>query len=450
MYSAYHPASGPVVEVPDDLTTMTIAAHVPTADGYRTIAGTGDALGTFRIEDVPSGEYVLQLGDRYYATSASDLDGGVKVFGRAHAANAAPDASITLQLDGFEPFSEGSSVGLLAPDIYNFAYLDPLSSGGAPGGTTLAGSFSFAALFFNNAAIDASLGDRLLVLELSPDQFARPALSRALQTDAFTLTSGSATLSGTLSVLPVESFETRLVQSELYPAAGEGPVLVPGLVTYFTSSIDMQVSAMPGELGNGYWGANAYYTGLSVADDPFWDGSIALQYGTLGEGWVPFAEIHARHAIRYRVLPAVTSTTLYLGTKLVDSTAALHGRDVRPKVSGPRAVRIGEMDFLEGGAGGETTPLVSWSAPELGKASWYELWVHELFAEGQVTRRSFGPVFTTTSTSLRVPPGVLEAGRSYVFELKAVSVEGVDWRTQLRRQTFPLAETTVLSGIYVP
>jgi hypothetical protein len=443
MIAAYHGADGTVVDVPDDLTTTVVAAHIPTTDGYRTIAGTGDASGTFRVDEVPAGEFVLQLGDRYYVTSSSDVDGGVEVFGRANAAPAATDATVTLGLTGFEPFGAGDLVQVLAPDAYNFALPFPLERGA----TTLAGTWTFGELFGLDTAIDAAHGDRLLVLQYPSST---GALTRALVTDGFTLTSGTATLAGALSPLPQQTLQTRILTDDLGAAGGPPPVEVPGQTAHGAATQEIQVSAMPGKLSAGNWGPFVTYAG-DVRPWSFEDGGDrAFTYGVLGDGWVQYVSAEAKLAVRYRADPALVPTTLYCAARIVDSAVAFAGATVGPRISAPRDVRVGAADFLEPASGGGVTPLLSWTAPELGAASWYELQVWELSASGERTTRTRGPLLVTAGTRLRVPPGVLVPGHAYVFELKAVSVAGIDRRIHLRRRAFPLAEATAISGVYVP
>jgi hypothetical protein len=62
----------------------------------------------------------------------------------------------------------------------------------------------------------------------------------------------------------------------------------------------------------------------------------------------------------------------------------------------------------------------------------------------------WGPELMTTTTSLQVPPGLLTAGNTYIFEVRAYYLPGVDARTAPWRWTHPNAWNSVFTALATP
>jgi hypothetical protein len=446
-YTSYR-QDGAVSDVPDDLTTTVVAAFVPTATGYRIIPGTGDAAGHFRVEDVPPGEFLLQVGDTFYATDASDLDGGVRVFGRAPSGMVADGTVVAIELAGLAPLSEYDEIQIVSPEANNWTFNVAGGSPLAVGATTLSVSRPFGEVFAMPTRIEAALGDHAVVGQLSVAPSGLLTLSRAAVLDGFTATAGTAALSATLAELPVHTAHIS-IPATFGSALATPPAEEPGRVRPGTSQFVLQAYQTRAPLAYGRTGApvGSAFASWTPSFEP---ATLSVQYGTLGAGWAPYVVVELSSHTKYRHAFDLLETSIPQTAVIIDSEQSLSSGPVNAAVSAPRQARIGDADFRASLSGAGSTPTLSWSAPEVGVATWYEVQVWELSAAEGRTARTRGPKLVTAATSLRLPPGILVADRSYVLELRAVSTPGVDRRTELRRQSFPYAEASALSGIYIP
>src|SRR5262249_18768428 len=91
-----------------------------------------------------------------------------------------------------------------------------------------------------------------------------------------------------------------------------------------------------------------------------------------------------------------------------------------PQVSPVRDLRINGASGTTALMGVGTTPLVSWTVPAMGTPNRYLVRIYELLAtsSGGTTRVSRGS-FSTTQTQLRLLPGFLVAGKTYMLQLSA-------------------------------
>ncbi len=62
---------------------------------------------------------------------------------------------------------------------------------------------------------------------------------------------------------------------------------------------------------------------------------------------------------------------------------------------------------------------ITWSAPAIGTAKTYSVVIHALAVSGSSTIRESKTVLSTDATSLRLPPGVMVPGRTYVISVTA-------------------------------
>jgi hypothetical protein len=101
-----------------------------------------------------------------------------------------------------------------------------------------------------------------------------------------------------------------------------------------------------------------------------------------------------------------------------------------------------------GGIG--TTPLLKWTAPALGTPNGYVVRVLRLDNEGGSTQIRFVGAFTTTATSLRLPPGILEAGKWYFAAIDARQGAGSLIADPLRELGWPRYTSRVVTANFSP
>jgi hypothetical protein len=97
-----------------------------------------------------------------------------------------------------------------------------------------------------------------------------------------------------------------------------------------------------------------------------------------------------------------------------------------------------------------TTPLLKWTAPAIGTPTGYVVRVARLDNVGGATRGSFISAIATTATSLRLPPGLLEAGKTYFASIDARQGTGNLVAAPLRKLGWPRASSRVVTADFSP
>ena len=95
----------------------------------------------------------------------------------------------------------------------------------------------------------------------------------------------------------------------------------------------------------------------------------------------------------------------------------------------------------------DLTPTLSWSPPALGTASSYAVWVIELSVtatKGTALSRTY---LSSDLTSIKLPPGVLQSGKTYVFQISAATGPTTAQRSAPYRSSLPLGWADTLSAL---
>jgi hypothetical protein len=150
------------------------------------------------------------------------------------------------------------------------------------------------------------------------------------------------------------------------------------------------------------------------------------------------------------VAPGATSSTdlfgsVYgFGTTLPTSTQPL-----ALLVSGPTKPTVNGQSFASNLSGIGLTPKLTWGAPATGKAAYYQLFLWKLSKSGTGSAVTLYAILQTSATSLTLPPGLLNTGDAYVFDLWAYSVQGFS-AVQPLKLKLPYGAADVMSGVMQP
>jgi hypothetical protein len=90
---------------------------------------------------------------------------------------------------------------------------------------------------------------------------------------------------------------------------------------------------------------------------------------------------------------------------------------------------------------------LSWSAPALGSPYGYRVQV--LTPANQLrdnTVYSATAVLNTAKTSLRIPPGIITSGKTYVFLITSLADAGANMETHPNRSALPVANADLISA----
>jgi hypothetical protein len=111
--------------------------------------------------------------------------------------------------------------------------------------------------------------------------------------------------------------------------------------------------------------------------------------------------------------------------------------------------QINGLDLFTPQSGVGTNPTLSWTAPA--GAVGYRVLVERFYDSGLGTA-PFAPVAAlfTTSTSVRVPPGILVAGDYYIFIIQAHAEPGADYTFSPYRHALPHGMAPVSTSIVTP
>jgi hypothetical protein len=95
-------------------------------------------------------------------------------------------------------------------------------------------------------------------------------------------------------------------------------------------------------------------------------------------------------------------------------------------------------------------PLLRWTAPAIGSPSAYVVRVHRLDNDGGTTRNTVVGQIVTATTSVRLPPGFLEPGVTYVATVSARTGNGNLVTEPLRQLGWPRAISRVVTSWFSP
>lgn len=122
---------------------------------------------------------------------------------------------------------------------------------------------------------------------------------------------------------------------------------------------------------------------------------------------------------------ATSATTVSTFAATYRPMAELTG-DVVPLLSRPTALKVGTADASMPQTATGETPTFSWTAPSLGAPTRYTVSVYRLINQGGATVATVSGTFAVTGTSVKIPPGFIHTGESYMLGLRAQIIPGYD------------------------
>jgi hypothetical protein len=448
------------VELPADMSQRAIQAFVPDsgATGYRVIAGTGSADGTFVIDGVPEGTYMLQLGatpsvlagSQAYVTDQRDLALHSERAARCSPAPsvASAPAVVNIALTGLTTLFD-TVRDHMELESYALGYGTQIPFGVNPGDV------------FNNSVdwpqgaplVDANAGDDLNVLHVRSESSIDPTshlswtITRIL--DRFDATGkslqvGPATLiSGAFPEASPEQTGTLSIVHDRF-RAGYDLTTTPGRVS-------VQLLAHPVSSIGGVAGQAALISGIALEQFP---GSQAPS-GTSTPSYTavdPFPVAWKRALVveydqlRYVRLSATAPVISVLGgyRQTIENPAAIAAD---PQLATPSGVTIAGADFVTGGKlafDGQSPVVVRWTA--VPSAQLYELSLLRSTNDPTTRHDIVEDSVITADTMVVLPAAMLTSGAVYQLALTAIETP-TDYRAgQLVPAALPLAAATVPSG----
>lgn len=443
-----------------DLSAATIEALVPTADGtgYVTYPGTGSSDGTFTIPAVPEGvSYLLHyfhtdsLRHYYVRTSERSVDlsyySGQRIGAKTGTANTALTWSGVTGIDAWAATDQ-----LLYYSADNELYL--YGTAPATGSTALNLTQSL-----NGSLLpDSGAGDRVYVLQqrstTSASGITALAVSKAVKLSDLTVTDGATTTvtsaQAAFTAPPVQSasFDFRCSEFAAYKSAAAPAANVGASVR-----CDLYALALPGgaTLPYGEYTSSAdllAYTTTSASDVS----TGLLRFGNpFPSSYGVFGYAAASYGASYTAPGGTIATTVTATISRRAPLGELTAGPITVLVGPPTALRIDGADATAPSAAVRTTPTLSWSAPQTGTPSHYEVNVIRLSLRTGTTRtiQTAFARFLTTEARLVLPAGVLTAGESYVFSIGSQLRPGADPQKPLRG-SLPSSSAVALTALVTP
>jgi hypothetical protein len=446
----------------DVFTAPTVAVEALVDDGaggLRPIPGTfltdavGSPTGVFTIPGVPNGYYLLHVGSQFFLTRSNAPDLGYAVPGhltppmQENTGSSLLDVSVSLG----EAWQATDLLELIGTENNMWDFNTERFTTLVPGDTATRFSVGLEEFVtaFPSRNFQQSLapcapgtptgtwcGDRLHVAHqatrTSANGIPYQQISEYAQFAPFTtVTGGNQALAATLVPLPITrtadvdfrgaDFRAAIVRDG-NPATGFEPGSWTG--GFF------DIVGQPGMASDGFYSANADMAlvyddvGANLRTGAFSYGSADSFGGNWGEyglarwmGRVRLALPGAKPMPIWRALPSGFEWNDSLANMTVPAV-------VEPKVTMPTGITVtgtsGALNFFDGGTGIGQSPIVTWSPPLVGVPDVYCLkgYVLSVNANG-VTRYDQVWTIYLPGTRVKMIPGALQVGKTYVFTLAA-------------------------------
>ncbi|HET9554498.1 MAG TPA: hypothetical protein VFP50_16155 [Anaeromyxobacteraceae bacterium] len=426
---------------PPDLATTAVAALVPEGGGWREVPGTVNADGTFTIDDVGTGRYLLRLTGPYpiplyFELTTRSVDLGTDAVGRPGGIVGASSTPATFSLTGLSPWGPSGRLELVSTGARVDAVIPAAPAAGATAGDFV--------LDFKGLLLPAA-GDLGWVLQHETTNVGGEFVTAVVRSAPIAFTSSlgdgqAVTWPMALGTPPQGTLGVAVRRADFSTLL---PEVAPGGATL--STITVTVRAVPRT-----WGAvSSVSAELLRVNLPPADVSLGtLSYGRPFPSW--FMELRdVGWNVQWQA-PAAFGASAVSGSAFGQRVEPAAGApaNVAPALGPARLPRIGGLDAAQPQAGVGLTPTLTWSPPLLGAPNRYEVSLSELpvAPAGWPAQRAW---FSVAGTSLALPPGVLVAGKVYLATVYAVREPNRDPAAPLRI-TVPFELAPLITAPFTP
>lgn len=456
-----------IANVGVDLSTRTVKALVPRAGGgYDVYPGFGRADGTFHVPGVPVGPFFLQLGNRFVWTAENVVDLGEVQPGRRGLEAMAPTAvvPVTFDLSNLAPWQPpprqgalGDRLDVFSGDsntwIWNVVPGGPLATGATAASGSAANLLTCGSRLVPTNAVRGERGDRLVVAQqhvaTSPTGVPYQAMTRVLEPVGLTVAPDvPVSLAGALADVSLASTVALTWDFGAFHAAVEADAGPTAQVRIDNFTNRFRIVGQAGGLAYGTHLLAGKPDFLTLPLDPATVTTVAtgvMPYGTplagsWGAHWIATADLHVPVLIGSTEATFVTSVR---SMGAATDTVALDG----PRLGLVRAPKVNGLDLFAPQHGVGLTPTLSWDPPTIGTADGYSVQLLRIEGVGSPPW-TYLATFDTKSTSLEVPPGLVQGGREYLVIIRAFR-RGVRVEAPLRID-LPVDESTQVTARFWP
>jgi len=399
--------------------------------------GTCKPDGSFRI-DAPDnlGTYYLRLpGALHETTNHAGLDLSTDHLGRPDIAGVT-GAKLDFTMSNLAPWSSGDVLMAFAANVGYFQNLSFTTGGPTNGSAALSGT----APWFGYK-IDAAKSDAMQIVQLGQHTTtggdAYLSLDRAFNVPTFTMANNTTQnvlgafytpIAGSLELaIDVASFDqlrlaaspsttARTIAGTAYAAVSPDVIPSPSLISFSRDSTSLTTLD---------FGTLAY-------SDPF------------PASWERYVKVQQAFQVPYSWNSATGSLSALVTRTLpkADAEAGTIAADLGP----PRAPTFNGVDAYTA-TNISPAPIVSWTAPELGTPTDYEIVVYEVQISGGSLKFVSTLRLATKQTSVRIPAGYLLGQRQYVFAIRARKRGAVDMYATPLRASASMSSADTLTAL---
>ncbi|MBL8957068.1 MAG: hypothetical protein JNK82_40215 [Myxococcaceae bacterium] len=443
-------------EVPFELDETTVSALVRDDAGQRVVYPTVTGPGTARFDDLPFGDYALEISGYHIVTGEGRVDLGIVSLGRASVA--VTDGGTVLQADvtGLKPWAPLGDVLQVTSENAGYVALNAQShvaaqpdAGETSAQLELDWMRACGTLRLGLAPLpDPDAGDVVTFTQLSservPDAGAlelrtlvRAAVS-ALPVSDHAVTRVSLTFAPPATTeridLDYRQSAFAALKTQVHPAA-----------TSISSSVVVTVAPY-----TAMYGAYTAAPDLAVLRPQQTTGDVRLAFDTgnpFHPAWPKYVSANYLVQVQYPFPDGGTST---VSTALFaqDLLANTQGRPLEPRISPPRALKVDGADALTR-ALISRRPVIRWEPPAIGTPTSYGITLYRFsrIGSGPVIAVSEEAFYETTGTELQLPFGEVEVGAEVVFGVTAFDSPGTDVRKAPFKGAFPIGAATALTAM---
>ncbi len=446
-------ASG-VKDVPANLAGAPLSALVPPS--FASFPGTANADGTFSIPNLPVGTFYLVLGNRILVMSADTVDLSFDVLGRFDSRFATASTPLSFDVTGLSAWQSTDEIQMLSPSSGTSAYqMEQTATAGmlALGDTRLTG-FTFDLSKANDPAlIDGGAADQLTLTQLATQTDGTRTyrtVAKSFTPSGFTIANGGmASLTGAFSTPPQATLDVTWDRPAF---AAELVAHSPGSDSHNWSTL--AISTVPQASTRGLYTDGA---DLAIFAPGYLNDSTTVtapwSYGdpypsTWGKvAWVRY--------FRYRFIQLPSATPVAIFSRLLayrDLSTVSAQAPIEPIMGTVVSPKINSADALGTAllTGIGTMPTLSWTAPTTGTAARYYVTIDLVMLQNGATALKPLATLETADTQLVIPPSLLIAGQTYVFEIESRSVGTVDLAATPNQRALPEGAATVTTTMATP
>jgi hypothetical protein len=457
-FARYLTASG-FEERPVDLTQPPVELFLLQGDTFVPVAGAPAGPGEFVFPDVPRVTYYLKLGNDYLVTDSRDVDLSDNRMGRPDAARSETGLSLDVQVTGLEPWFQGpfprsrtnpaSELQFMSEQVGVFG---PLSSSAETGATAVSDSHTFLPFATGpQPRFEKEKGDAAWVIQLNPralgalpDGGTQNYLTAvgALQLPPFSSSaSQSVRVEGALQPLTMTPLELDWKVSAFAAAASEvHPAATFRRSTFYLDPAPYGVSA----------GVVGFTSDLLRLERPIGEAADAVGTLVYGNPFPATWDSWAKAVNTFSIVLPVPDSTPFSVTAHIDVSApasTLSGTPILPRIRPPRGLTLDGAAAYDPRTVSAASHALAWQEPSTGAPA--DAYVVRVMRLGTFDDESITFYLSGKTPFVRLPPGILQPGQRYYFDVRAVLAEGSDVSSQPFMLENPLRSSvaSAVSGV---